>query len=206
VKPHVLLKLLYSYQFVIFIDADATIQHLEVPFEWMFNRWGITHRTSIAMPLDTRMVSDNRVTDDPHHRIEQNTGLIIAQALPLTFQILTAWKDCPTEVRYPGCGRWKQEWGHEQRAFSLYIRYEFNPDGNNIVEIPCDDAMGFPGLGDVDIMMDYCKGQFIRHHTLAKGTTKRSTEVAILQSVLSLARKELTGNRDIYLIHEGKED
>jgi hypothetical protein len=197
VKPHVLLKLLKSYQFVIFIDADATIQHLELPFEWLFNRWGITPNTSIAMPLDVRMVG----VDDK----EQNTGLIVAQALPLTFEMLTAWKDCPNETRYPGCGRWKEEWAHEQRAFSTYIRHDFNPDGNNIVEIPCDDAMGFPGLGDYGYIADNCTGRFVRHHTVAKGMTKRSTEIAILQSIADLARRELLGKRGTYLVREEEE-
>jgi hypothetical protein len=134
VKQHVLLELLEleSHQFVIFIDADALVQHLEVPIEWMFNRWGITHETSIAMPLDVRMVGDDHASEDAHF-VEQNTGLIVAQALPLTFEMLAAWKDCPTETRYPGCGRWKGEWAHEQRVFSLYIHRDLNPGGNNIV-------------------------------------------------------------------------
>lgn len=38
---------------VVLIDADAVFQHLELPFEWLMNRWNITPLTSIAMPLDT---------------------------------------------------------------------------------------------------------------------------------------------------------
>jgi hypothetical protein len=196
VKPHILLELLQSgsYQFVVFVDADSTIQHLELPLEWMFNRWGITPATSIAMPIDVRMGDDQN--------IEQNTGLIVAQALPLTFEMLTAWKDCPTETRYSGCGRWKDEWAHEQRAFSMYIRHDFNPDGNNIVEIPCDDAMGYPGLSDLGYISTNCTGQFIRHHTVAKDKTKTSAEAAMLQGITDLLRKELIRNKESYLVRE----
>jgi hypothetical protein len=156
------------------------------------------------MPFDTRMQNDPRVEDDAHHKMELNTGLIVAQALSLTFEMLTAWKDCPTEVQYPGCSRWKEEWGHEQRAFSKYIRYDYNPNSNNVVEIPCDDAMGYPGLGDLDLIVDNCTGQFIRHHTVSKDMTKRSTEIAVLQTVMSIARMELLAKRDSYLVQENQ--
>jgi hypothetical protein len=168
----------------------------------MFNRWGIGPNTSIAMPLDTRLQNDYRVDNDAQHKMELNTGLIVAQALPLTFEMLAAWKDCPTEIRYPGCSQWKEEWGHEQRAFSLYIRYDFDPDGNNIVDIPCDDAMGYPGLSDIELIIDNCTGQFVRHHTIAKDRTKRSADNALLQSIMTLARKDLVGSKDVYLVKE----
>jgi len=204
VKPHVLYELLHGYKFVVFIDADATVQHLEVPLEWMFNRWGIGPETSIAMPVDVRqmMGGNEHIGEDDHGKMEQNTGMIVAQSLPHTFEMLKAWKDCPDETRYEGCGRWKEEWAHEQRAFSLYIRYEFNPNGTNIIDIPCDDAMGFPGLGDRSWIADNCTGQFVRHHTIAKDQTKRSTEIALLQSITDLAHKELMRNKEGYLIRE----
>ena len=204
VKPHVLFDFLQSYKFVIFIDADATIQHLEVPFEWLFNRWGITPQTSIAMPLDTRqnLNGDLHASEDSKGRLQLNTGVVIAQALPHTFDMLTAWKECPDEKRYPGCGMWKETWSHEQKAFSEYIRYDFNPSGNNIVEIPCNDAMGYPGILDHSWIMSNCTGQFIRHHTIDKGRTKKSTETAMLQLLTDLTKKELLGNREKYWVRE----
>jgi hypothetical protein len=188
VKPHVLFDLLHKYRFVIFIDADATIQHLELPFEWLFNRWGITPQTSIAMPLDTRqdLNGDLHASEDSKGKLQLNTGLVIAQALPYTFEMLTAWKDCPNEKKYPGCGNWKENWSHEQRAFSEYIRYDYNPSGTNIIEW----------------ILSNCTGQFVRHHTIDKAMTKRSTEVAMLQSLTDLVRKELLGNKNKYWIKE----
>ncbi|KAJ4373079.1 hypothetical protein N0V83_003370 [Neocucurbitaria cava] len=205
VKPHALFDLLHSYKFVIFIDADATIQHLEVPFEWLFNRWGITPQTSIAMPLDTRQIlnGDTHASEDSKGRLQLNSGLVIAQALPHTFEMLTAWKECPSETRYPGCALWKKEWSHEQRAFSEYIRYDFDPEGTHIVEIPCNDAMGYPGLRENHPhITSNCTGQFIRHHTIDKDMTKKSVEQGVLQAMADLARKELLGNRETYKIRE----
>ncbi|KAF1936771.1 hypothetical protein EJ02DRAFT_413516 [Clathrospora elynae] len=204
IKPHVLFDLLHSYKFVVAIDADATVQHLELPVEWLFNRWGITPETSIAMPLDTRQVlnGDVHASEDSKGNLALNSGFIIAQALPNTFDLLTAWKECPTEKRYPGCANWKENWSHEQRAFSEYIRYDFNPSGTNIVEIPCNDAMGYPGIVDHAWVKSNCTGQFLRHHTLDKAMTKRSTEVAILQSLTDLVKKELLGKKDMYRIEE----
>ncbi|KAH8712062.1 hypothetical protein GQ44DRAFT_776259 [Phaeosphaeriaceae sp. PMI808] len=205
VKPHALYDLLKKYRFVIFIDADATIQHLELPFEWLFNRWGVTPETSIAMPLDTRQIlnGDVHASEDSRGKLQLNTGVVIAQALPLTFDLLTAWKECPGEKKYPGCGEWKEAWSHEQKAFSEYIRYDFNPNGTNIVEIPCNDAMGYPGLSDNHSWItSNCTGQFIRHHTIDKAMTKTSTELAMLQSLTDLTRKALLGDKQKYWIRE----
>jgi len=206
VKPHVLFDLLHSYRFVIFIDADATIQHLDLPFEWLFNRWGITPQTSIAMPLDTRqdLNGDLHASEDSKGKLQLNTGVMIAQALPYTFEMLTAWKECTDEKRYPGCGAWKETWSHEQKAFSEYIRYDFNPSGTNIIEIPCNDAAGYPGLSDHSWILSNCTGQFIRHHTIDKAMTKKSTEIAMLQSLTDLTRKALLGNKEKYWIKETK--
>jgi len=205
VKPHILFDLLHQYKFVIFIDADATIQHLDLPFEWLFNRWGITPETSIAMPLDTRqnLDGDLHASEDSKGKLQLNTGVMVAQALPHTFDMLTAWKKCPTnETRYPGCDVWAKTWSHEQKAFSEYVRYDFNPNGNNIVEIPCNDAAGYPGLANHSWIMSNCTGQFIRHHTIDKAMTKRSTEVAMLQSLTDLVRLELLSNKKKYWIRE----
>jgi hypothetical protein len=136
IRPHILASLLKDYDFVITLDADVTATHMEVPFEWLFNRWNITARTSISMPWD---VIEER--PDTHVVVSQdskgvqvfNAGFVIVQNLPMTFELLQAWGDCPSEKRYEGCAHWKENWSHEQRAFSEYIRYDFNPQGDNIV-------------------------------------------------------------------------
>lgn len=58
IKPHILKELLPDYEFVVALDADAIIPHLEVPLEWMFNRWGIEKHTSMALPHDTEEFVD----------------------------------------------------------------------------------------------------------------------------------------------------
>jgi hypothetical protein len=118
--------------------------------------------------------------------------------------MLDAWKDCPTGVRYPKCTRWAEEWSHEQKAFSEYIRYDFNPNGTNIVEIPCNDAMGYPGITEHHWVTSKCTGQFIRHHTIDKKRTKQSTEAAMMQSLTDLLHQELHGKRDTYFVKEKK--
>lgn len=206
VKPHVLAELLHSYRFVVFIDADATIQNLELPIEWLFNRWGITPQTSIAMPLDTRQIlnGDENASNDSKGKLALNTGVVIAQALPYTFEMMTAWKDCPNEKQYPGCGAWKQNWSHEQKAFSEYIRWDYNPSGTNIVDISCDDAMGYPGIENHAHILSKCQGLFFRHHTIDKSMTKQSTEEAMLQLTTDLLHKTLQKNTKLYWIKEAE--
>ena len=115
--------------------------------------------------------------------------------------MLSAWKDCTSETRYPGCGRWKQEWSHEQRAFSEYIRHdaEFNVSAESIVGISCDDAVGWPGFKD-DVNRDYpiteCNGNFLRHHTLMKSKTKDSTVGSVMQALSQVLQKAVLQNKE----------
>ncbi|KAJ4294909.1 hypothetical protein N0V88_005148 [Collariella sp. IMI 366227] len=205
IKPHVLQAMLASYKFVVFIDADAIIQHLEVPLEFLFNRWDVSPQTSIAMPLDTRQrtAEGKNMSTDSKNNTVLNSGFIVLQNLPHTQDMMQAWIECTTEKRYPGCGHWKEKWSHEQRAFSEYIRYDFNPDGNNIVEIPCNDANGFPGLvGHFDVIDD-CKGEFFRHFTMDKGVVKTSTADVLMQTITGLIQKNFVKNNASILVEEG---
>jgi hypothetical protein len=205
-RPHLLLELVKTHKFIVAMDADATIQHLEVPLEWLFNKWGIKPNTSIAMPIDTaeRHGDNEAVSKDSKGKIVLNAGLIIAQSSTYTIDLLTDWAECPTEKKYPGCSQWKNQWSHEQRAFSEYIRYDYNEDGDNIIEIPCDDAMGYPGITKHERIMSDCRGQFIRHHTLDKAMTKTSTESAVMQGMADLLQRELLSNKDKYWVKEPK--
>lgn len=103
--------------------------------EWLFNRWKITPETSIAMPIDTKenRNGDDKVSCDSKGKTVLNTGVVVAQSLPYTFEMFKAWIECTTDLRYPGCSHWKDRWSNEQRAFSEYIRYDFNPNNNIIV-------------------------------------------------------------------------
>ncbi|KAK4235611.1 hypothetical protein C8A03DRAFT_36534 [Achaetomium macrosporum] len=205
IKPHALLEVLRDYKFVVFIDADAIIQHLEVPMEFLFNRWNIAPNTSVAMPIDTQQVmkdTQENISTDSKGKVVLNSGVVVLQNLPYTHDIMQAWAECTTEKRYPGCGKWKRRWSHEQRAFSEYIRYDFNPDGNNIVEIPCNDANGYPGLFPKAGIIDDCKGEFIRHYTLDKPAAKASTGDVLMQSMSELLQKNFATNQQNLLIKE----
>lgn len=202
VKPHALLEMLgLGYEFVVFLDGDAIINNLEVPLEWLLNRWGVTNQTSIAVSLD---VANTELPKDSRGNVQVNTGFIVAQQLPETLNILKAWKDCTSETRYPGCGRWKQKWSHEQAAFSDYIRHdpEFTVHPSRIVQISCDDAMGYPTLKNTRWITEDCRGNFIRHYTIDKAETIHATGLGILQSVVELVRKDLVSKQRTYRIDE----
>jgi hypothetical protein len=111
VKPHVLREMLPDYQFVAFLDGDAVVNNLDVSLEWMFNRWGVTNQTSVAVSLDIRQ-GGTKGSDSRGHA-EVNTGFLVVRNSDVTFDLLEAWAECTTETRYPGCGRWKEEWSHE---------------------------------------------------------------------------------------------
>ena len=202
IMPHVFYELVPEYDFVVAMDADVTVSHLEVPLEWMFNRWGITRNTLMALPWDTEEFRDGKsISTDSFDVRVLNTGFVVAQNSPLTMSMLSAWKDCTSETRYPGCGKWKQEWSHEQRAFSEYIRHdpEFNVSAESIVGISCDDAVGWPGFKE-DVNRDYpiteCNGNFLRHHTLMKSKTKDSSAGSVMQALSQVLQKAVLQNKD----------
>ena len=121
--------------------------------------------------------------------------------------MLEAWGNCTTEVRYPGCARWKGEWSHEQRAFSEYIRYDFGKTPQTIVGIPCDDAMGYPNFkseneakGNAGV--SDCNGNFVRHYTLGKEQVHAGGTGTIAQALAEVLQKSLLKKQDEVVIKE----
>ncbi|KAH7377621.1 hypothetical protein BKA66DRAFT_571945 [Pyrenochaeta sp. MPI-SDFR-AT-0127] len=201
IMPHVFRELIPDYQFVVAMDADAIIPHLEVPLEWMFNRWGVKSHTSMALPLDTEELRGNvSISTDSKGMLVLNTGFVVAQNSPVTLEMLEAWRDCTSETRYPGCSRWAYEWSHEQRAFSEYIRYDFNITPETIVNIPCDDGVGWPGfkkdMEGVNPGISDCSGNFVRHYTIGKQKVKESASTTVMQILSEVLQKNLLQQQD----------
>jgi hypothetical protein len=196
ILPHAFRELIPDYQFVVAMDADATIPHMEVPLEWMFNRWGIQEHTSMALPWDTMEIRNGRrISVDSQDLRVLNTGFVVAQDSATTRDMLEKWRDCTSESRYVGCGRWKTEWSHEQRAFSEYIRYDYNFTAETIVSIDCDDAVGWPGFKkDVEAGnygISDCSGNFVRHYTLGKDQVKNAGMLSVMNPLADILQQQL---------------
>jgi hypothetical protein len=131
-KVHSMFNLLPQYKFVVFLDADASFRHLQLPFEWLLNRWNVTHNTSFTMARDP--LDDDCNLCDSNGIAMVNTGFVVAQNLPYTNKIFDVWMKCTGgKTKYgDGCAKWKGAWAHEQAVFSDYLRYDYNPDGDNI--------------------------------------------------------------------------
>ena len=175
---------------VVLLDADAIFEHLELPFEWLMNRWNITPQTSISMPLSTQWNTtdpyDPRPLDFTHNSkgdLNPNDGFIVAINLPRTLQILDAWNNCPNDdARFPGCMRFRDGWFAEQGAFGEYIPYIFNRDneeGTDLRVLPCTEANGFPG------QYTECEGIFVRHFSSAKHQMKQRVAESIARPLMA---------------------
>ncbi|KAF2279123.1 uncharacterized protein EI97DRAFT_456518 [Westerdykella ornata] len=202
-KVHSISNLLPQYKFVVFLDADATIRHLHLPFEWLLNRWNVTRRTSFTMARDP--LDDDCNLCDKYGTAMVNTGFVIAQNLPYTREIMDVWMACTAGgTRYGAeCGKWKEEWAHEQSVFSDYLRYDYNPEGDNIRELNCGEANGFPGHGWYDPVD--CNGKFIRHHTFVKDRTKTTTSEAIMQAFIDIMKTNFAKVGGDIVVSEEKE-
>jgi hypothetical protein len=201
IMPHAFRELIPDYQFVVAMDADVTIPHLEVPLEWMFNRWGIQPHTSMALPWDTMELRNGApISIDGRGNRVLNTGFVVAQNSNMTRDLLEKWRDCTSEERYPGCAQWKWSWSHEQRAFSEYIRYDYNATPETIVSIDCDDAVGWPGFkADVESGnegISDCSGNFVRHYTLGKSQVREAGLLSVMNPLAMILQKSLSGMKE----------
>ncbi|KAF2027173.1 hypothetical protein EK21DRAFT_72543 [Setomelanomma holmii] len=207
IMPHVFRELIDDYEFVVAMDADVTVSHLDLPLEWMFNKWGVQKHTSMALPWDTEELRNNvSISTDSKGLLVLNTGFVVAQNSNTTRDLLEKWRDCTSEARYPGCAQWKENWSHEQRAFSEYIRYDYNHTPETIVSIPCDDAVGWPGFKkDVESGnpgISDCNGNFVRHYTLGKGQVKTAGSFSVMQLLADVLQKNLLKEQDTMWVKE----
>ncbi|OCK82118.1 hypothetical protein K432DRAFT_293973 [Lepidopterella palustris CBS 459.81] len=177
IKPSAIANLLEEYKFVIFLDADAMFNHMQIPVEWLLNYWQITSDISLAMALDP-VVTDG-TNNDTHGRLYTNTGFIIAQQNARTQEILRAWHECPDDVRYPGCSEWKNPRFHEQSAFGTYVRYDYEA---NIKELPCAEANGEPDF-------EQCPGTFVTHFWWRTYSEKDYFQQTVMQALTGRIQK-----------------
>jgi hypothetical protein len=171
------------------IDADAIFRNLNLPYEWLLNRWNFTEDTSIAMPLDpvwdVRTNQTIGYTNNKYGEVNPNAGFVTAQNNARTFEMIKAWISCPDdEERFPGCDRFRRGWPAEQGAFGEHVRYEFDRE-TDFKSFDCTDGNGFPGQGSE------CQGLFIRHFTTGKGELKGAVGDSLLQSVFARTHSDI---------------
>lgn len=180
-KIPALRELLKQYRLVLSMDGDAIFTNLELPFEWLLNRWNFTMETSIAMPWDV----DTWYTYNKYGDLNPNAGVALAQNLDRTFEILDTWIGCPDHIE--DCDHFRHGWPAEQGAFGDYIIPHFN-ETTDFMGVSCDDAMGFPNQGFG------CKGNFIRHFTTGKDQVKGAMSNVLMQTLMSRTRMEMLGD------------
>lgn len=176
-------KILQEHDVCLYLDSDAIFYRLDLPFEFLLNYWRIMPgATAMAMALDPN--SDNN--KDKFGRVYLNTGFIIAQNIPRTYEILDAWQGCPDATKgskYENCSDFKTAApgkGTDQAAMGTYIRYDFDGE-EDIRELPCTEANGYPQSHSG------CYGDFIRHvwtgkDTFLRGAIGESLAGALLES------------------------
>jgi hypothetical protein len=180
--------------FAVSIDADATFMNLNLPFEWLLNRWETTRNTSLTMARDPNQPQNY---DSAQHNILLNCGFVVAQNLPRTKEILGAWASCPdNEERYPDCARWKNPWPAEQAAFGEYIRYDFN-EPDDIREVECSDANGFPEADQG------CEGIFIRHHWSRKDLVAKMLADSFMHASMDVFRDRFMSKIEDVVVYKG---
>lgn len=186
-------KLLDVCKVVLMIDSDVVIQHPELPFEWLLNRWNFSQETSMALPWDVwywvNETTGERILENPGAidalgELSMNAGVVIAQSSPRTKDMVDAWATCPDdEERFPGCEHYSTGWPAEQGAFNEYVRHEFNRS-SDLQPIACNEANGFPG------QHMNCSGVFLRHFTSDKLQVKPNVAQVLLEDLSYIFAKQ----------------
>ena len=182
IKPSALANLIPDYDFIVFLDADATFRYMQLPIEWLLNHWEVEPQHSIVMAKDPWNADKPQYNSDRFNRTLTNTGFMIVQNNPKTLPMLKAWHECPDDVRYPGCSEWKGPKFHEQSAFGEYIRYD-DEFKDSIKELECREANGFPG-----VEVSKCQGKFVRHYWFQKHLIKLDYRNNIIEAAPAVMR------------------
>lgn len=177
------------YDFIVYVDADVIFPHLQLPLEWLMNRWNITRDISISMALDLDWDS----LKDTRGRQTANDGFQILSNSIKTLEILDEWDRCLDGVRYVGCERFMRDWPAEQGAFAEFLRYDYK---DAVKELPCNEAMLWPGT-------EYgCEGVFVRHYTMDKAKTKEVLGLAVLDGVMAGVKEDMVSKRAQLYVEE----
>ena len=64
--------------------------------------------------------------------------------------------------------------------------------------VPCDDAMGYPNMMKdyAGMILNDCKGNFFRHHTLNKGKAKDSLGISYMQLLVDLLHNQFFAHQN----------
>jgi hypothetical protein len=194
-KPPIMAKILEHHDACVYMDSDAIIRKLELPFEWLMNYWDIHPTTnSLALAIDP----DDEKNKNRFGDLYLNTGFIIAQNNPKTFEIMRAWDDCPNDGgKHPDCTEFRlNDPGKptDQGGFGTFIRYDYAED---IKSLSCNDANGFPEANAG------CDGVFVRHLWTGKHTwIKVNVGLQIPGRYLELVHTQFLAERDSFTFTE----
>ena len=178
------------------MDSDAVVHHMDIPFEWLMNFWGLHPTTnSFALAYDPKHPNN----EDKFKGIYLNTGFIVLQNNKKTFEILDEWEACPEPGgKHPDCVDFRTNRPGkptDQGGFGTYIRYDYPaPD---IISLPCNEANGFPES------KAGCDGTFIRHFWTGKKTwIKVLVKQQIPGKFLELFHKKFREDKPTFWIKE----
>jgi hypothetical protein len=175
VKVPMMKEALKTHDYIVFMDSDVMFHYPHLPLEWLLNYWNMTDDTLAMMSIDP---NEPQNYDSRGNRY-LNTGFVIARQSKRTQEMYKAWAECPSETKYKGCARWKQDWAHEQAAFGNYLRYDYDrPD--DIRVLPCVEANGAPEAAN----RGGCKGVFVRHFWVDKNLVAKNLADSVMQYFL----------------------
>ncbi|KAM0276021.1 hypothetical protein ACHAQH_007191 [Verticillium albo-atrum] len=194
-KPVIIGRVTSKYKTSVFADSDAIFNHLDLPFEWLLNYWDIKNDTdALALATDPKA----KHNQDEKGKLYANTGFIITQNIPVTYDIMKDWSECAdVGGKFPNCTDYRDKSGghpSDQGGFGNYIRYEYN---ESVKELPCAEANGFPED------KSECKGTFIKHLWTGKHTyIKIAIGSMIPGRFLEIFHKQMLSEKESFYLTE----
>lgn len=196
------------------MDSNAIFPHMNLPIEWLMNYWDITPEIAMAMaqePYQWLRKRLNVTQDSLNHseplrswvsgldtrcRTALNAGVMIIQRSPDTLEMMRRWAECPVGG-YEGCEKLMVNWPAEQGAFTEYVRNEF---ADRVREIPCDEALGYPGISIG------CSGRLVRHYTSEEGLIRGAMGDTLLERMMGTVQRGMVEQKDKLLMRSDWDD
>lgn len=194
-KPVVLGRILKKHQTCVYMDSDAIFNHIDLPLEWLMNYWNIDKtNNSVALAMDPK-AEHNR---DKQGKLYDNTGFMIVQNRPVTFNMMDDWAVCADDGgKHPDCIEYRTvAFGRpsDQGGFGNFIRYDYKDE---VMELPCSEANGFPED------RSECIGTFIKHLWSGKNELMK---IAIGQQLpgkfLEIFHRQMLKEKDSFYLTE----
>jgi hypothetical protein len=195
VKPNALhaVMQLKKFDIIVLMDADVLFMQPQIPLHDLLKRWGFGDKPGhiIAAALDPIQWNGYQSVygyKGPR-RLLVNTGFMIWKTTERAQLMAEKWATCIVK-KHPVCLEFARMWAHEMSAFNRMIRVDELNEDEELVLIPCTEALGYDGAL-LQVEDNNCKGTYVSHNSAAKHNFHKVYHKLLHQQLMEVALRDI---------------